>query len=169
MAQVTSVCSKNTEEMHRGAITRRLYMRGYTMTQIILWQFARILFSYKPGEKCLKLPEFLHEFLSHLEVVLQMHLPPLLQTRNRDINTNRITIYRHKHEHHTVTFSQTSKSHSPWRSGSRSLPHMYAIRVGEWFLRCILQNPQTIFFSSLKMKPLTIWATKDQKFRTMRR
>jgi len=39
MAQVTSVCSKNTEEMHRGAITRRLYMstRGYTMTQIILW------------------------------------------------------------------------------------------------------------------------------------
>ena len=80
--------------MHRGAITRRLYMstRGYTTTQIILWQFARILFSYKPGEKCLKLPEFLHEFLSHLEVVLQMHLPPLLQTRNQDINTNRITI-----------------------------------------------------------------------------
>jgi hypothetical protein len=113
-----------------------------TRHKLFYGSFARILWllcSYKP-EKCLKLPEFQHEFPSHLKVVLQMHLPPLLKTRSRDINTNRSNIR-----------TETRASYDGIQSDLK-IPFPVEVRitlvtpyvgVGEWFLRCILRNPRT--------------------------
>lgn len=101
LAEEESICSHQNGssnicmfQKHRSASWSK-HSSTLWAQEAILWHrlfygnFASILCSYKPEEECLKLPEFPHELLSHLKVVLQMHLPPLLQATDRNINTNR--------------------------------------------------------------------------------